>query len=156
MTLTTCKYVNGCERCARYKIQSQPAVGLKLLAVPEGPWQVVGTDLITGLPKCKGYDAIATYVDLYTKQVHICPTTKDVDSEGIADLHYKEVFQHHGIPTEFISDRGPQYVSKVMRALLKWLGIKALLTTAYHPQANGQTERMNREIAQYLRLFVNK
>ena len=150
------KYVEGCEQCARRKPAYHPKASLRPHDVPEGPWQVVGVDLITGLPRSKGYDAIATYVDLYSKQVHIIPTTSDVDANGIIDIHYREIFRLHGIPKKFVSDRGPQFAATLMRVLYQKLGIQAGLTTAYHPEGNGQTERMNQEIEQYLRLFVDK
>jgi hypothetical protein len=69
-----------------------PRATLQPHDVPEGPWQVVGVDLITGLPKSNGYDAILTYVDLYSKQVHVIPTHTTVDANGIADIHYREIF----------------------------------------------------------------
>lgn len=86
------KYVRGCEQCQWFK----PIPHLKLatlpIAVPEGPWQIVSTDLVTGLPPSKGidgktYTAIATYVDLYSKQAHFALTTDKVDADSIADLY---------------------------------------------------------------------
>jgi hypothetical protein len=108
------------------------------------------------LPNVKGFNAIATFVDHYGKQVHVVPTTDTVDSDGIAEIHHRDIFRLHGIPWKFISDRGLQFASRVMRALLKRLGVEAGITTAYHPQANGQTERMNRKVATYLRMFCNR
>jgi hypothetical protein len=124
--------------------------------VPEGLWQVVGQDLITGLPNVKGFNAIATFMDHYGKQVHVVPTTDKVDSNGIAEIHHRDIFRLHGIPQKFILDWGPQFASCVMHALLKQLGVEAGITTAYHLQANGQTERMNCEVATYLRMFCNQ
>jgi hypothetical protein len=89
------------------------------------------------------------------KQVHVVPTTDKVDSDGIAEIHCCNIFRLHGIPQKFISDQGPQFASHVMRALLKRLGVEAEITTAYHPQANGQTKPMNRKVAIYLRMFYN-
>lgn len=96
------KYVRGCEQCQRFKSILHPKPAALLIAVPEGPWQIIGTDLITGLPPSKGidektYTAIATYVDLYTKQAHFTLTTNKVDADGIADLHICNVFQLHGL-----------------------------------------------------------
>jgi hypothetical protein len=82
------KYCDGCDTCARIKPTPHPKATLKPHDVPEGPWQVVGVDLITGLPKSNGYDMILTYVDLYSKQVHVIPTHTMVDANGIADIHY--------------------------------------------------------------------
>ena len=109
-------------------------------AVPEGPWQVITADLITGLPRSEGFDAIAVVVDHFTKQVHLSPTKGTLTAEGLADLYIRDVFKLHGIPQQVISDRGPQFAAKYMRRLLETLGIKSSLSTAYHPQTDGQTE----------------
>jgi hypothetical protein len=124
--------------------------------VPDGPWESVGVDLITQLPEAHGFDAIIVFTDFFTKQIHAIPCTSDISSEGAADIYYREVFRLHGLPLRFISDRGPQFASKVMRTLLKQLGIESNLTTAYHPQANGQTERANQEVEKYLRLYASR
>jgi hypothetical protein len=149
------KYVAGCDTCQRCKPARHPRSVLQPHDVPEGPWQTVGVDLITGLPPVGGYDAIVVYIDHYSKQVHVIPTTTEVDAEGIADIHYREIFRLHGIPTKIVSDRGPQFAARLMRALYHKLGITHALTTAYHPQSNGQTERANQEVEKHLRLFTN-
>lgn len=83
------------------------------------------------------YTAIATYVDLYSKQAHFALTTDKVDADRIADLHIRDVFRLHGLPRGIISDRGPQFASRFIKALYQKLSINGQLTTAYHPQANG-------------------
>jgi hypothetical protein len=107
MTAFVNKYVAGCDVCQRCKPVCHPRSTLQPHDVPDGPWQTVGVDLVTGLPRIGKYDAIVVYIDHYSKQVHILPTTSDVDAEGIADIHYCEIFRLHGIPTKFVSDRGP-------------------------------------------------
>src|SRR5882757_8109854 len=84
---------------------------------------------------------------------HFMPTMKDVDSKGISDLFLKHVWKLYGTPKKVISDRGTNFVSKFMLQLSKSLGIKWSSSTAYHPQTDGQTEIMNQEVEQYLRLF---
>lgn len=155
MTAFVNKYVAGCDTCQRCKPTRHPRSTLQPHDVPDGPWQTVGVDLVTGLPQVKGYDAVVVYIDHYSKQVHVLPTTSDVDADGIADIHYREVFRLHGIPTKIVSDRGPQFAARLMKALYQKLGITHALTTAYHPQSNGQTERANQEVEQHLRLFAN-
>lgn len=91
------KYIQGCEQCQRFKPILYPKPATLPIAIPEGPWQIIGTDLVTGLLPSKGidektYTAIATYVDLYTKQAHFALTTDKVDADGIADLHIRDVF----------------------------------------------------------------
>jgi hypothetical protein len=83
------------------------------------------------------------------------PTMDKVDLDGIAEIHCCDIFRLYSIPQKFISDRSPQFASCVMCALLKQLGVEAGITTAYHPQANGQMERMNREVVTYLCMFCN-
>src|SRR6266852_3643987 len=155
MTAFVNKYVARCNTCQRYKFAHHPRAVLQPHDVPEGPWQTIGIDLITGLPRVGDYDAIVVYIDHYTKQVHVLPTTSDVDTEGIADLHYHEIFRLHGIPAKIVLNQGPQFAARLMKTLYQKLGITHALTTAYHPQSNGQTEHTNQEVEQHLRLFTN-
>jgi hypothetical protein len=150
------KYVEGCEKCHRLKHQQHPRALTQLLPTPKGPWKIVGVDFVTQLPEAHGYDAIVTFSDHYTKRAHTLPTTSNVTAEGTIDLYYKEIFRLHGLPEAFVSDRGPQFAAKLMRTLLKRLGIQSNLTTAYHPQANGQTERTNQETEKFLRFYTSR
>lgn len=91
------RYVQGCEQYQHFKPIPHPKPDMLPIAVPEGPWQIISTDLITGLPPSKGidgnmYTAIVTYVDLYSKQAHFALITDKVDANGIADLHIRDVF----------------------------------------------------------------
>lgn len=150
------KYVTGCNKCARTKNRNQQAHGLlQPNTVPNAPWQIISCDLITQLPQSSGYDAILVVVDRLTKQAHFVPTTSDVDAPGIAELFLSSVWKLHGTPREVISDRGPQFAAKFLRQVFKCLGIRSTLSTAYHPQTDGQTERVNQELEQYLRAFIN-
>src|SRR5882757_3861640 len=87
--------------------------------------------------------------------IHAIPTTTTITAEGVARLMQDHVWKHHGLPEKVISDRGPQFVSKMMRELNCLLGIQTAMSTAYHPQTDGQTERINQEIEQYLHIYVN-
>jgi hypothetical protein len=95
-------------------------------------------------------------VDHYTKQIHLFPVTTQLTADGVASIYFEQVFPLHGIPKKIISDRGPQFAARSMHALYKRLGIDSGLTTAYHPQANGQVERKNQEVEGYIRLFIDK
>jgi hypothetical protein len=149
-------YVKGCDRCNRTKtFPAKPAGKLLPTQIPKDIWQIITVDLITGLPESQGYNAIMVTVDRLSKMLHIAPTTDTVTSEGMARLFRDNVWRHHGLPEQIISDRGPQFVSKFMKELNSILGIKTAASTAYHPQTDGQTERANQEVEQYLRLFVN-
>ena len=124
--------------------------------MPEGPWQLIGVDLIGPLPLSQGKDMILNIVDHYTKQIHLFPVTSQITADGVASIYFDHVLPLHRIPQKIVSDRGPQFAARSMRALYKQLGIDTGLTTAYHPQANGQVERKNQEVKAYLRLFIGK
>ena len=111
--------------------------------------------MIGPLPESQGHNAILVVVDRFTKGSHFIPTTIKITSLGVAKEFRDHVFVHHGLPRKVISDRGTQFVSAFMTDLFKLLGIQAHRSTAYHPQMDGQTERVNQEIEQYLRIFVN-
>ena len=108
------------------------------------------------LPLAQGYDLILVVVDRLTKIVHFIPTTEKTTAEGLARLFRDNVWKLHSLPEGIISDRGPQFAAGVMRELNAILGIDSKLSMAFHPQINGQTERMNQELEQYLRIFVDR
>jgi len=87
--------------------------------------------------------------------VHFIPTTEKTSAEGLARLFRDNMWKLHGLPESIISDRGPQFVVGLMRELNKMLGIKSKLSTAFYPQTDGQTERVNQELEQYLRMFID-
>jgi len=124
-------------------------------SIPERPWTHILADFITKLPLAQGYDSILVVVDRLTKMVHFIPTTEKTSAEGLARLFRDNVWKLHGLPESIISDRGPQFTAGLMRELNKILGIKSKLSTAFHPQIDGQTERVNQELEQYLRMFIN-
>ncbi len=95
-------------------------------------------------------------MDHYSKQIHLFPVTSQITADGVASIYFKQIFPLHGIPHKIISDRGPQFAARSMRPLYKQLGIDAGLTTAYHPQANGQVECKNQEVEVYLCMFISK
>ena len=112
-------------------------------------------DFITKLPLAQGYDSILVVVDQLTKIVHFIPTTEKMSAEGLARLFRDNMWKLHSLSESIISDRGPQFVAGLMRKLNEMLGIKSKLSTAFHSQTDGQTERVNQELKQYLRMFIN-
>jgi len=111
-------------------------------------------DLITNLPKSKGFDSILSMVDHgLTKRIILIPTTKGVTAEGITTLLMDNLFQRFGIPNKVISDRDSRFIAKSMKALLQGLGIKQATSTAFHPQSDGTTEQFNQEIELYLAIY---
>ena len=116
-------------------------------------------DYITGLPPSKDseeriYDSIQVVVDHnVSKAIVVSPCTTKIMAEGAADLLFRDVYKHFGCPDRVISDRGPQFVSQSFRELHRLLGAETSLSTAYHPQTDGQTERANQEIDLALRIY---
>lgn len=150
-------YVKSCDRCNRTKtFPAKPVGKLVPTQIPKDIWEIITVDLITGLPESGGYDAIMVVVDRLSKMVHVMPTRGTVNSGGVARLFRDHVWKLHGLPEQILCDRGPQFVSAFMRELSRLLGIKVNASTAYHPQTDGQTERANQEVEQYLRLFINQ
>jgi len=150
------RYVEGCDACQQNKnCTEQPAGKLMLNLIPEKPWTHISADFITKLPLAQGYDSILVVVDRLTKIVHFIPTTEKTSAERLARLFRDNVWKLHGLPKSIISDRGPQFAAGLMRELNEMLGIKSKLSTAFHPQTDGQTERINQELEQYLRMFID-
>ena len=148
------EYVRTCETCARNKTPRHRRHGqLQPLPIPGGPWRSVSMDFIVQLPLSDGYDAIYVCVDRFTKMAHFCPTNSTITAEGTAGLYLKHVFRSHGLPDDIVSDRGTQFVSKFTRRLLELLEVTGNRSTAYHPQSDGQTERTNQTLEQYLRTY---
>src|SRR5882724_7454957 len=95
-------------------------------------------------------------VDHLSKWAHVIPTTSDVMVSRVAQLFRDHIWKLHGLPEEVISDQGTQFVSNFTCNLSQLLGIKVATSTAYHPQTDGQTKRVNQEVEQFLWLFVNQ
>jgi len=124
-------------------------------SIPEKPWTYISADFITKLPIAQGYDSILVVVDRLTKMVYFIPTTEKTSAEGLARLFRDNVWKLHGLPESIVSDRGPQFAAGIMQKLNRMLGIKSKLSMAFHSQTNGQMERVNQELEQYLRMFID-
>jgi len=123
--------------------------------IPEKPWSHILADFITKLPLAQGYDAILVVCDCFSKMVYFIATMEKTPAEGLVKLFRDHVWKLHGLPESIISDRGVQFAVGMMKELNNLLGIQTKLLTAYHPQMDGQTERINQELEQYLRVFIN-
>ena len=149
------KYIEGCDLCQRMKNRMEElAEKLKLSEVPEKPWSHLTVDFITKLLVVAGKDAILVVCDRLSKMTHFVATTEGTLAEGLARLFWDNVWKLHGLPESVVSDRGPQFAVELTRELNRMLGIETRLFTVFHPQTDGQTERMNQELEQYLRFFV--
>ena len=113
-------------------------------------------DLITDLPPTRnGHDAIVTFVDRLSKQVHFAPTKKTVDAPGLANIFRRTIYRLHGMPRIIITDRDERFLSNFWRALFNVVGTELRYSTAYHPQTDGQSERDNRTLEDYLRHYTS-
>jgi hypothetical protein len=119
------------------------------------PFLHISTDLIAPLPDSDGFNAILVIVDKTSKKALFVPTNDTLTSQGFADLLVTHWIRHFGFPKTVTSDRGPQFVNKFISAFYESCGIKGTPSTAYHPQSDGQTERVNQELEIYLRFYVN-
>jgi len=150
------KYVEGCNTCQRHKNQSEaPAGKLMPNAIPEKPWSHISADFITKLPLAQGYDAVLVVCNHFSKMAHFIATTEKTSAEGLARLFQDHVWKLHGLPESITLDRGVQFAAGMMKELNNLLGIQTKLSTAYHPQTDRQTERINQELEQYLRVFID-
>ena len=150
------KYVQECIKCQQNKVQHQKKAGeLHPLEIPEEPWQDISIDMIGPLPRSNKMDAILVIMNRFTKMIRLKATTTNISSEEVAKIYRDEIWKIHGIPKTILSDCGPQFALKFMEDLTRVLGTKRKLSTAYHPQTDRQTERINQEIGTFLRHYVN-
>jgi hypothetical protein len=149
-------WVQQCDSCQRYKNFPGKKPGkLRPNEIPTKPWEIVSMDLLTDLPESGGYDAILVVVDRFSKMIRILPVTKTLHSAGLAKLCWDRIWKDFGFPRTILSDRGPQFASNFIKAHNEMLGIQTALSTAYHPQSDGQSERMIQEVQKTLRMYVN-
>jgi transposase InsO family protein len=158
MRKDTEQFVRNCHVCQRSRSSRHAPFGiLRPLPIPDRPWQDISMDFVTGLPESgkEKYDAIWVVVDRLTKDRHFVPCHTTVDAESLANLYIQHIFRHHGLPRTIVSDRGPQFAADFWGHLCSRLGIDRRLSTAFHPQTDGQTERINAVMEQYLRAFAS-
>jgi hypothetical protein len=149
------RYCRECTSCQRMKGTSKVPFGLlQPLPVPESPWESVSLDLVTDLPLCCGHDSIVVFVDRLTKLIVLAPCSKTVNAPQLAQIFIDTVFRRFGMPTSLVSDRDPRFTSHFWKAFMSLLGTQLNMSTAYHPQTDGQTERANRTVEDMLRGFV--
>jgi hypothetical protein len=149
-------YVSSCTTCSRAKVPRHRPYGLlKQLPIPERPWNSISMDFIEQLPSSSGFTAILVVVDRLSKQCIFIPTHDTITSPELAKLFLLHVFSKHGVPSHVTSDRGSEFVSHFFRSLGKALDMRLHFTSGYHPEGDGQTERMNQTLEQYLRIYCN-
>ncbi|GJS33190.1 putative reverse transcriptase domain-containing protein [Tanacetum coccineum] len=135
-------YVSKCLTCAKVKAEHQRPLGLLVQPdIPQWKWDNITMDFVTKLPKSsQGYDTIYVIVDRLTKSAISVPMRETDLMEKLARMYLKEVVTRHGIPVSIICDRNPRFASNFWRSLQKDLGTNLDMSTAYHPQTDGQRE----------------
>lgn len=149
-------FVRNCMICQQAKTERiSPAGLLQPLPIPKKPWAVVSLDFIEGLPRSGGFDTVLVIVDKFSKYAHFIPLAHPFTALQVAKLFMKEIFRLHGLPLALISDRDKVFTSKVWQELFKLCLTEIRLSSAYHPQTDGQTERANQCLEAYLRCAVH-
>ncbi|GJX68560.1 putative reverse transcriptase domain-containing protein [Tanacetum coccineum] len=149
-------YVSKCLTCAKVKAEHQKPSGLLVQPeIPEWKWEKITMDFVTKLPKtANGYDTIWVIVDRLTKSAHFLPMRENDPMEKLMKLYMKEVVTRHGVPVSIISDRDGRFTSLFWQALHKALGTRLDMSTAYHPETDGQSERTIQTLEDMLRACV--
>jgi len=149
-------FVRSCPECQKNKASRHQPYGLSSpLELPYTPWQSIAMDFITELPLSEGCDQLWVVIDRFTKMAHFIPL-REKTAADLAIIFAREIWKHHGLPTDIVSDRDSRFTSEVWQEFLRLLGIRPRMSTAFHPQTDGQTEGLNQTIEAYLRAFVNK
>ncbi|GJT95157.1 putative reverse transcriptase domain-containing protein [Tanacetum coccineum] len=149
-------YVSKCLTCAKVKAEHLKPSGLLVQPdLPEWKWEKITMDFITKLPKtAAGFNTIFVIVDRLTKSAHFLPIKETDQMEKLAKLYLKEVVSRHGVPVSIISDRDSRFTLRFWQSLQKALGTQLDMSTAYHPQTDGQSERTIQTLEDMLRACV--
>jgi len=147
--------VRACATCQRHKSEHLHPVGLlPPLPVPSAVGTDIGLDFIEALPRVGGKSVILTVVDRFSKYGHFSPLAHPYTAETVAQAFFSEIVRLHGVPQSMVSDRDPVFTSAFWRELMRLTGTKLHMTSAFHPQSDGQTEAANKVIVMYLRCMT--
>jgi transposase InsO family protein len=148
-------FVKACVTCQQYKSDHlRPAGLLQPLPVPSVVWADIGIDFIEALPKVHGKTVILSVVDRFSKYCHFIPLAHPYTAESVAHAFFADIVRLHGVPQSIVSDRDPVFTSAFWQELIRLTGTKLYMSSAFHPQTDGQTEAANRVIVMYLRCFT--
>ncbi|KAJ0914905.1 putative nucleotidyltransferase, Ribonuclease H [Helianthus annuus] len=149
-------YVSKCLTCARIKTEYQKPAGLlQQPEIPKWKWEQISMDFVIGLPRSqRGNDTIWVIVDRLTKSAHFLAIKETDKFSTLAEVYLKEVVSRHGVPTSIISDRDARFTSELWQAMHKSFGSRLDMSTAYHPQTDGQSERTIQTLEDMLRACV--
>jgi hypothetical protein len=150
------EFVRTCARCQRTKAPRHAPYGLlQPLPIPQRPWLSISLDHIVELPPSRGHNAILVVVDRHSKMAHFIPANTTDTAATFARQFIDRVFRLHGLPADIVSDRGPIFRSRWWKEVLRSLRVTPNMSTAHHPQSDGQTERVNQILEQYLRTYCD-
>ncbi len=150
------RFVQGCPNCAISKSSRHlPAGKILPLPIPNRPWSHLGVDFITDLPVSVGNTCILVIIDRFSKFCHLILLAGLPTALQTAELIFNQVVRYYGIPEDIVSDRGPQFISRVWKAFFSLLDVTISLSSGYHPQSNGQTERKIQDVGRFLQTFCH-
>jgi len=151
-------FVRRCPECQQNKASRHEPYGRSSpLELPYAPWQPIARDFITELPISDDCDQLWAIIDQFTKMAHFLPLRKEGKTAAdLAIIFAPEVWKYHGLPTDIVSDHDSRFTSETWKEFLRLLGIWTRMSTAFHLQTDGQTERLNQTIEDYLPVFVSK
>ncbi len=157
MARDVARYVKGCSVCSIASTPRRLPEG-KLVPLPilRRPWSHLGIDFATDLPSSNGFTTILVVIDRFSKACKLIPLRGLPTALETAEALFQYIFRNFGIPEDIVSDRGPQFISRVWHAFFRLLGVTVSLSSGYHPQSNGQTERKIQEIGRYLRAYCHE
>lgn len=153
---TVDNYVKQCGICQQAKVEHTKLPGLlQPLPIPEEAWSIISMDFIEGLPKSNSYDSILVIIDKFSKYGHFLPLKHPFTAQHVAQVFVDNIYRLHGMPSAIISDRDMVFTSLFWQQLFKFTDTQLNMSSARHPQTDGQTERLNQCLETYLRCLVH-
>jgi len=150
------EFVRTCRICQQAKPEhTLPAGLLQPLPVPSEPWEMATMEFIYGLPPSRQYNCILVIVDKLSKYAHFVPLRHPYTAAKVAELFVDNVYRLHGMPQTLVSDRDPIFMSQFWQTVYRATGTKLMMSTAHHPETDGQTERVNQSLECFLRCFIS-
>lgn len=143
--------VASCLACQQAKPDRSKSPGLlQPLPIPKTAWHTISMNFIEGLPRSQRYDCILVVVDLFTKYEHVLPLSHPFSAITVAQSFFQHIYKLHGLPSAIVLDRDKIFTSTSWKELFKLAGVSLLMSSSYHPQTDGQTERVNQCLETYL------